>query len=210
MEASREAFLEALIAPDPERALSIVEGEMEKGEPFESVCLEIIQPALHEIGKLWQSAKVSVAQEHVATAICQNVLARIFRPGDRPSEPTRTLVASCPDGELHGLGLRMVADFAQRKGWKVHFLGTSVPLEHLRSFVESHGPEVVAISTSLSINLPSARDAFEVLAKLPRRPYLVAGGNAYAGREGPAATVGADAFAPDARTFLEVLDARTA
>ena len=208
MQESRNGFLAALVAPDAAGAFLIVDGESGRGASFESICLEIVQPALYEIGRLWQSARVSVAQEHVATAICQSVLARTFQPVEVSRTPERTLVASCPDGELHGLGLRMIADFAQHQGWRVHYLGTSVPLDHLRSFVESHDPDVVAISTSLLINLPNARATFEMLDQLPRRPFLVAGGNAYAGREGSALSVGADAFAPDARAFLEVLDAR--
>ena len=201
-------FLDALLTPDPARALSLVDAKVSGGTTFESVCLDVVQPALHEIGNLWQSAKVSVAQEHVATAICQSVLARSFDPADLSNGSERTMVASCPDAELHGLGLRMVADFAQRRGWKVHYLGTSVPVDHLRSFVELHEPDVVAISTSLSINLPSARNTFEMLSALQRKPFLVAGGNAYGGREASAISVGADAFAPDARAFTEVLDVR--
>ena len=203
-----DGFLDALLAPDPGRALAIVDAAARGGASYESICLETVQPALYEIGRLWQSAEVSVAQEHVATAICQNVLARSFDPVDLSTGSDRTLVAACPDSELHGLGLRMVADFAHRQGWTAHYLGTSVPLEHLRSFVELHAPDVVAISTSLPINLPSARATFEMLVDLPRRPFLVAGGNAYGGRETAALNVGADVFAPDARAFLEVLVAR--
>ena len=208
MRESHEAFLTALLGPDPVHAHSIVDDAMDRGTTFETICMEIVQPALHELGRLWQSAHVSVAQEHVATAICQNVLARTFQPAGHSPGPERKLIASCPDGELHGLGLRMVADFAQNQGWTVHYLGTSVPLSHLRSFVESHDPDVVAISTSLAINLPNARATFEMLAQLPRRPFLVAGGSAYGGREEAAVAIGADAFASDARAFVEVLDAR--
>ena len=202
-------YLKAILAPEPARAEEIVTEALAGGLGYEELCLQVIQPCMREIGRLWQVAEVSVAQEHVATAITQGVLAWAHQPaGDEPG--ARTLVACCPEGELHGLGLRIVADFAQRAGWRVLYLGTSLPHDHLVSFVQRHRPEVVAVSTSLAMSLPSARACFRALSQLPIRPFIVAGGNAYGGRALAALAIGADAFAADAAEFKELLLAKAA
>lgn len=200
-------YLEAILAPDSARAERLLADARDGGLTYEDLCLRVIQPAMWEIGRLWQAARVSVAQEHVATAISQSALARAYDPGAEVSSP-RTLVASCPEGELHGLGLRMVADFAQRAGWKVFYLGPSVPIAHLVSFVKEHRPDVVAVSTSLAISLAATKECFQALAALPHPPFIVAGGNAYGGSALGAKAIGADAYAADAAEFKELLYAR--
>ena len=206
LDVSKE-YLEAILAPDAALAEQLVTRALGEGTSYEDVCLRVIQPAMHEVGRLWQRTEVSVAQEHVATAITQSVLARAYERA--PEDPASgTLVACCPDGELHGLGLRVVADFAGRAGWKALYLGTSVPLSHLVSFVEQQKPQVVAVSTSLAINLPATKECLDALAALPDRPFIVAGGNAYGGNGAAAREVGADAFAADARLFKELLDVK--
>lgn len=202
-------YLKAILAPDPARAEALVADALAEGLAYEDLCLQVIQPCMREIGRLWQAAEVSVAQEHVATAITQGILAWAHQPAAAPPR-AKTMVAACPDGELHGLGLRIVADFAQRAGWRVLYLGTSLPLNHLISFVQDQQPEVVAVSTSLAISLPAAKDCFEALAQLPSRPFIVAGGNAYGGSGLGALAIGADAFAADAAEFKELLRAKAA
>jgi methanogenic corrinoid protein MtbC1 len=198
-------FLDAILLPDAEQAERVASEALTNGWAYEDICLRMVQPAMHEVGRLWQSGKVSVAQEHLATAVSQNVLARSYSVLD-VERKGRMIVACSPPGEFHGLGLRMVADFAQRAGWDVFYLGTSVPLKDLVAFVQDREPEVVAISTSLAISLPATKEAFDALHSCEKRPYLLAGGNAYGGRKDAALSLGADAFATDAREARELLD----
>lgn len=201
-------FLSALLASNSARALGLAQELMARGMSYESLCIEVIQPALHEVGRMWQTVRASVAQEHVATAITQNVLAQVFEPKVAATDPPRRMVACAPEGEHHGIGLRIISDFAVRSGWEVLYLGTSVPHRDLVSFVEEHQPDVVAVTTSVPMTLPSTRECFRALASLHTRPLLVGGGNAFGGRAQAAHSVGADVFAADARAFMEVLDAR--
>lgn len=40
----------------------------------------VIEPAMTHIGELWESSSISVADEHLATAISHGVLIRLFMP----------------------------------------------------------------------------------------------------------------------------------
>lgn len=198
-------YLTAALVGDARRAESEASRRISQGWTYEDICLRLVQPTMHEVGRMWQRKKISVAQEHLATAISQSVLARLFQMGPAP-ETRGTLVACCPEGEFHGLGLRVAADFALRSGWTVDFLGTNVPGSDLFHFIENRQPTAVLVSTSVPISLPQTERLLRGLESWGDRPLLIVGGNAYGGRPEAALNIGADAFASDAAVLDGVLD----
>ena len=77
------AYLECLIAPDARRARSLIEESLAAGISAASLYLEVIDPAMREVGRLWEIARLSVAQEHLATQITQSVIADAQSPAAR-------------------------------------------------------------------------------------------------------------------------------
>src|SRR5690606_27722777 len=101
------------------------------GMPVQQLYLEVFQAAQRRIGDLWAENAISVGMEHRATAITQAVIAQLydrFLPAAGSGE--RVLVA-CTGREIHELGARMVADFAEMAGYDVSFLGPVKSAEHL-------------------------------------------------------------------------------
>ncbi len=96
----------------------------------------------------------------------------------------------------------MVADFLEAQAWTVLALGADTPAPELINLVESRSAQLVALSTALPGNLLSVTLTCQRLRRLPRPPYVVVGGRAYAGEQGRALAVGADAFADDPQTLL--------
>jgi methylmalonyl-CoA mutase cobalamin-binding subunit len=112
---------------------------------------------------------------------------------------------ACLDGEWHGLPARLLAEVLERHGWHVEFLGTSVPAAQLATHLHRGGPDVVAVSSSLPCRLPAARQMVEACRATGTR--VLAGGPAF-GTDGRwARAVGADGWAPDARTAAALLAA---
>src|SRR5690349_3730573 len=73
-------YVEAQLAGDRDAAIRLLMEEgLEKGVSVAELQLDVIQRAQREIGRLWQENKISVAQEHLATAISQLVLAHLYR-----------------------------------------------------------------------------------------------------------------------------------
>jgi MerR family transcriptional regulator, light-induced transcriptional regulator len=117
-------------------------------------------------------------------------------------------VVSGTPGELHALGLQMVADFLEADGWEVVALGPDLPPAELVGVVRARGADVVALSTALPTNLLAASHACAQLRHLPEPPLIVAGGQAYEGRRERALAVGADEYAPDPEALIAVLTER--
>ena len=68
-------YLDAVVSGDTRLAREIVTDLVTEGADPRTIYLEILAPALVAIGELWQVGRVTVAQEHLATAITQAQLA---------------------------------------------------------------------------------------------------------------------------------------
>lgn len=177
--------------------------------PVTRLYLDVVHPAMVEIGTLWEQSEIGVAQEHLATQITQLALVDLadrldLPPGERPGS---AIVTTSP-GEHHGLGVRMVADFLEAHGWEALVLGTDVPAEEVAALAEGREVDVVAFSTVLPGNLLGFGQACGLLRRLPRPPLIVAGGRAWGGDRARALAAGADAFARDLEALLAVLAER--
>ena len=83
---------------------------MDSGQNLVDVELHIIQPAMYQIGEKWQANQVTVAQEHIATAIVQSVMTAALLRSTPPAPIGKRVLLACVAGNHHTVGLRMVAD----------------------------------------------------------------------------------------------------
>jgi MerR family transcriptional regulator, light-induced transcriptional regulator len=212
LDAVRDAYVAALMAPDTRAAWRAVEDAIAAGTEPRRIYLDVLGPAMEEVGRLWETARISVAQEHLATQVTQTVLARLAPLlSDAPPLPgARTAVVAGTPGELHAVGGRMVADFLEAAGYDVLLLGPDAPLDELVALVSERRPAVVALSTTLPGNLLAAGRVFAALRRVDGPPLLVAGGRAYDGDAARALAAGADVFATDPDDLLRELAARLA
>jgi methanogenic corrinoid protein MtbC1 len=117
---------------------------------------QVIAPAMHEIGELWAGGAITVADEHLATALTHRVLATLrsqtwVEPGSESAEETgkgRVLLAAI-EGEKHTLGLRMAADLLEDGGYEVIYLGPDVTTTDLLQAIDSMTPDLLALSATM-------------------------------------------------------------
>jgi methanogenic corrinoid protein MtbC1 len=138
----------------------------------------VVAPVLEEIGRGWRERSVSVAQEHLATAVVRRVLGWLLGVYQVDGPAPRVVVAT-PPGQVHELGALMAAVSAAAEGWAVTYLGPDLPVADLVGAVEQTGARAVAISV---VYVPDDRDVAagvrELRAGLPGRVPLLLGGAA--------------------------------
>ena len=108
----RARYTDALLEGDGNEAHRIVSDAMERGIHLRAVYLKILSPALAEVGRAWETGQINVAQEHLATGITMQQMARVreaWRPG-RERETGYSVVVAAVEGELHSVGTSMIAD----------------------------------------------------------------------------------------------------
>jgi methanogenic corrinoid protein MtbC1 len=197
-------YTEHLVAGEAERARRLVFQRVAAGTPPDAILLDVITPAQHEIGRLWQVGRIEVAQEHFATAAGQRIMAELLEAHRRfiPAPAPGTFVGACVAGERHDVGLHLVCDLFRLDGWAVHELGTDVAHAAILDAVRQHRPAVLGLSVTMS---GQVWHAAEVIAALRAEPaiaqtHVLVGGRPFRLSPSLAQWIGADAGAGDART----------
>lgn len=209
-EEALERYLEAVRAGERRRAFAVIDTARESGLGMGEMYLGVFQPALRRVGELWQQNLLSVAEEHLATAITQTAMLRVFGHALLPEDDGPLLVAACAETERHEIGLRMLCDFMDMEGWRTVFLGASVPRQSLVELVARRRPDVVALSAALPPHLPQLRDTIAEVrtASGDSPPFILVGGRPFLERPDLAQLLGADGTANDAAEAAELLRRR--
>jgi MerR family transcriptional regulator, light-induced transcriptional regulator len=139
---------------------------------------KVVSPLAHQIGELWREGTITAAHEHFASPVIRDFLLRNSKPyamnGSAP-----TLVVGTPAGQLHELGAVMVAAAANDMGWRVIYLGTSLPALELAGAAIQHKARAVALSIVFPGDDPNLPQELESLRKhLPADIDLIVGGRA--------------------------------
>jgi methanogenic corrinoid protein MtbC1 len=173
-------YLEAQLGSDHRECIRLLEEAIERGVQVQDLHLKVIQPCQREIGRLWEQRRISVAQEHLATAVSQLVIAHLYRHLPREAANGRLVLIACVEGEHHDLGARVASDFFEMAGFEIRYLGANVPTEGLLSMINQKRPALVALSVTLVKLLPAFRDVVTVLhAKYGTSLPVLAGGRAF-------------------------------
>jgi methanogenic corrinoid protein MtbC1 len=208
-QAHREAFLGALVARDSARARRAIEAALAAGVAIPDIYVDVITPALYDVGHRWALGDLNVAQEHYATAVAQSLLHVLSDRLLRPPKDGRLAVLSGTPEEQHVLGARMVADFLEADGWEVLLLGAGPPARDLVELVDLERPDLVGLSTSTAGVLPGVAELVGALAELQPRPCIVVGGRFWTAETSAAATeFGADEVVHDVRRLAARLRER--
>ena len=200
-----EAFEAALLAGDRDAASALMQASMEQGQRLVQVELHLIQPALYHIGLKWQRNQVSVAQEHLATAIAQSLMVQgLMRSTPAPPNGKKLLLA-CVEGNHHTVGLQMVADAFHLAGWNVNLLGANLPSSALVRHALDWKPDLLGLSVSFPQQLRVVKDVIARMTQAAgaQRPPVILGGLAINNFDRLAARLGADAWSPDAAAAVE-------
>lgn len=194
-------YLEALLAGDRHTASRLILSAVESGASVRGIYLHVFQPVQREIGRLWQTNQVSVAQEHFCTAATQLVMSQLYPYIFSANRINRRLVATCIGGELHEIGMRMVADFFEMDGWDTYFMGANTPLTSIMRSIQERQADLLAISATMTFHVRGVNELIAAVRDMDggrRLPILVGG---YPFNVAPQLwrTVGADGYAVNAQ-----------
>ena len=210
-ESAREFTAAALLATrqlDPIELQSVLErAAVTLGVP--AFLDEVVAPALEGVGHGWAEGSVSVAQEHMTTAVIRRVLGWLLRVFEVNGTAPRILVTT-PPHQVHELGALMVAASAAAEGWGVTYLGPDLPVTDLLGAVEQTRARAVAVSVVYVFDHSDLLAAIrESRAGLPEQVPLLLGGAAAPEirREAEAAGAVVIASLPEFRALLHRLAA---
>ncbi|MFO0827277.1 MAG: cobalamin-dependent protein [Phycisphaerales bacterium] len=205
-------YLLHLLQRDQAAAANVIVEAQREGKSVPELYETVITPALAEVGRMWQLQEASVADEHYCTAATHMVMSQIrARMPRKPSNGKRVL-ATAVGGDLHDVGIRMVADLFEMNGWQAEYLGANMPTDEVvASLVDEHGEpafDLLALSAATAL---SVRGVAEIIRAVREQPALsdlpiIVGGGPFCLVPELWKSVGADGHAASATTALEVAE----
>jgi MerR family transcriptional regulator, light-induced transcriptional regulator len=201
-------YLDALLSADRREASQIVMDAIHQGTPVRDIYLHVFQPSQYEIGRLWQSNQISVAQEHLCTAATQLIMSQLYPLIFGTERKNRRIVATCVGGDLHEIGIRMVADFFEMAGWDTFYLGADVPSADIVQTVIDRQAQVLAVSATLLTHVGSVADLIaEVRSnRACGEVIILVGGHPFNVAADLWRVAGADGYAADAVRTVDLAE----
>ncbi len=195
-----DEFLELMLRGDADDVIRLVDLHIESAPALLDFYFGALTPALHEVGRRWESGILSVARERLATGVAHRVLTYWYRLVlEQARTRGRAIVATVPD-EHHGIGASMLADALAVDGWRVRQLGCDTPTEDFLAFCREEPPDLVLISVTMPFNLLKARDLVNGVRQTPNgeRTRILVGGQAFDFVPDLGQRLSADGYAPTA------------
>jgi methanogenic corrinoid protein MtbC1 len=170
------AAIEAGSFADAQR---IVIEALAAGLPGPEILDHVITPAMYRIGDRWERGEISVADEHLATAISNRVMGTVYESlaTEIPVSKERVVIAAV-EGDQHVMGLRMLADVLEGAGYEALYLGET-PLTDLLPFLSTHEPRVIALGATGPWSSAQLIDTVHAIrSEMPSLPILLGGAQA--------------------------------
>ena len=197
------AITAAALDGDPGSIYDTVRALMAEGWSLESVLLDVIAPAQASLGDRWSQGDYLIADEHVATAAIETVVAMLAGSFDQPEEGRHAVVA-CVEGDAHSLAGRMLSALLVSRGYRAAFVGAGIPASDLAGYLAAEPPELLVLTCAMRSHLPGALAS--IAAGKSVGAAVVVGGPAF-GRQGEWATrLGADGWVPDLASAGDLCD----
>jgi MerR family transcriptional regulator, light-induced transcriptional regulator len=201
-------YLDLLLRGDRQAALGLLQDAIRDGTGIREIWLRVFQDSQYEVGRLWQSNQINIAQEHYCTAATQMSMSRLYSQVFSGPHCGRTLVTACAPGEIHELGMRMVADLFEMEGWDTYHLGANMPAAALGDFIAQRRPNLVGLSATMTFHLDGVA---AIIGALRERKdihdiTIMVGGRAFNREPGLWRQIGADGHARDVESALTVAE----
>jgi MerR family transcriptional regulator, light-induced transcriptional regulator len=200
------AYLDHILGERRKAAVEYIMNLHAEGVPLKEIYLSVFGPVQRELGRLWQTRKIGVAQEHYGTAITQLAMARLYPSLFTGERKARRMAAAGVGGELHELGIRMVADFFEMDGWDSRYYGANLPPAELAKAVATDKPDLLCLSATMPWHVEDLKAAISAVRLIPGLADLpiLAGGRPFAVSPELWRNVGADGTAGTAQEALEL------
>jgi methanogenic corrinoid protein MtbC1 len=169
-------YFNSLIKGAKYDCVAIFDEVVKSNVPVEKIYTQLFQRSLYQVGEYWEMNRISVATEHMATAITENLMIKL-QPELFSTERTgKKAVIACVANEYHQVGGKMVADIFEMYGWDGYFVGANTPNAELLRFIESKNPDLLGLSLSIYSNLPELKNTLvKIRQYFPDLPVMVGG-----------------------------------
>ncbi len=132
--------------------------------PIESVCMEVLQRGLSELGDKWLENDASVQQEHFTSALAIRRINTLISASPAPTRQQIILVG-CPAEEAHTFTPLLISLFLRRRGFSVIYLGANVPNERFEETIAAVQADLVVLVAQQLITAATLQQTARALSE---------------------------------------------
>lgn len=115
-------------------------------QPTPALMEQMIKPLMLEIGERWRIGRLRACHEHFASAQIRTFLGDALAQAVSSAVDGPVMLVTTPLGQTHELGALMSAVIAARAGWRVLYLGPSLPADEIVFAADMCKAQAVSLS----------------------------------------------------------------
>ncbi len=196
---------EAIIVGNAPAATDITEAALASGLIPGEIIFTQLTPAMDEVGRRFEAGEYFLPELLIAARAMKTAM-EILEPllAETNTEYTGTVVVGTVAGDLHDIGIRLVASMLAGSGFKVVDLGHDVSADAFVNAVRETGANIIGLSALLSSTMPAMHEVISALktASLRKQVKVIIGGAPITDQF--AREIGADGYADNASAAVQV------
>lgn len=195
-----EKLLKIMMNADRAGAVALIDEVLTSGIGSRQIITDILDPAIVQLGRMWEQESMSLSQNFVASKIAEDILLRCIPDKSEHTHSKGAVVIGNIEDDFHSLGRKAVGLFLTAAGWDVHDLGNDVPAEELLEKAIEVNACVIGASAMMQTTALNIRKVRHLIDErgLTDRIKLAVGGAVFNWRPDLVAEVGGDGTAHNA------------
>ena len=201
--ADLKAIAEAVVKGDQAKATELTRAAIDEGAPVKSVLDEGLIGGMDIIAARWKRNDVYIPEVLIAARAMKTAMV-ILEPelAKAGIKAIGKFLIGTVEGDLHDIGKNLVTMMMKGAGFEVTDIGIDVPVARFVEQAKSSGAQLVGLSALLTTTMPGMEKTLKDMREAGVTAKIMVGGapvtQAYADK------IGADAYATDAATAVEV------
>ena len=201
--ADLKAIAEAVVKGDQAKATELTKAAIDQGAPVKSILDEGLIGGMDIIAARWKRNDVYIPEVLIAARAMKTAMV-ILEPElvKAGVKAIGKFIIGTVEGDLHDIGKNLVTMMMKGAGFEVTDIGIDVPAARFVEQAKSSGAQLVGLSALLTTTMPGMEKTLKAMKEAGVTAKIMVGGapltQAYADK------IGADAYAADAATAVEV------
>lgn len=200
-----EKFYTAISLGRMDEVKQLTQEALDAGENPESILKEGLLPAMEQIGVKFKNNEIYIPEVLIA-ARAMHAGMGVLKPilSKSTTRQSVKVVIGTVKGDLHDIGKNLVVMLLEGGGFEVVDIGTDVSADQFIETVKKHRPQVIGMSALLTTTMREMKNTIEALqeAGVRKQVKVIIGGAPVTERF--AKEIGADGYAPDAASAVDV------
>jgi 5-methyltetrahydrofolate--homocysteine methyltransferase len=199
-----KGMAEALIEGNAGRVKELVQAAVDEGIEPQKVLDEGLISGMEVVGVRFKNCEIYVPEVLVSARAMHSGM-EILEPllAQSGVKAKGTFVIGTVKGDLHDIGKNLVAMMMKGAGWKVVDIGVDAEADKFVQSALDNDADVIGLSALLTTTMVNMKQVIELCRNKDCRSKVVVGGAPLT--QNYANEIGADGYAPDAATAVEVV-----